>query len=257
MKTTKQTLSVLALAGATIWGASQAQASYDYQIVNSESDLVSGFNVTLDGTADNNILVGGAQVSAQGPAVPGYANFTTVCLDLKGTIYLGSTYTFNEVVYSGQTGLDPNWGNPMSTSQNTSAAYQAINNAAYLFASHQNPASATDWAALQLAVWKVLYDTGADGSVVWGSGSRFQMNYDPTQNGAAWTEATSWIAALPRTTDYAGYLLAPTDPTAQELIVGVSPVPEPTTLLAGAALLVPLGASTLRFCRKQRQARQV
>jgi hypothetical protein len=254
MKTTKQILSVLALAGVAIGGASQAQASYQYQIVNSESDLVSGFNVTLDGTADNNILVGGIQTAAQGPAVPGYANFTTVCLDLKGIIYLGSTYTFNEVVYSGQNGLDPNWGNP-TTAPTGTASYQAINNAAFLYASHENLTSATDWAALQLAVWKVLYDTGTNGSVVWGNNSRFQVNYDPTS--AAWKEATNWIAALPRTQNYAGYLLQPTDTSAQELIVGVSPVPEPSTLMAGAALLLPFGASTLRFARRYRQARQV
>jgi hypothetical protein len=36
--------------------------------------------------------------------------------------------------------------------------------------------------------------------------------------------------------------------------VNLVPVPEPTTMIAGAMLLVPFGASTLRFMRKTRKA---
>ena len=34
----------------------------------------------------------------------------------------------------------------------------------------------------------------------------------------------------------------------------LSPVPEPTTVIAGALLLLPFGASTLRLLRKHRTA---
>ena len=34
----------------------------------------------------------------------------------------------------------------------------------------------------------------------------------------------------------------------------VAPVPEPTTMIAGALLLLPFGASTLRMLRKSRKA---
>ena len=37
-------------------------------------------------------------------------------------------------------------------------------------------------------------------------------------------------------------------------VSGVTPVPEPTTMIAGALLLLPLGASTLRVLRKNRVA---
>jgi hypothetical protein len=36
--------------------------------------------------------------------------------------------------------------------------------------------------------------------------------------------------------------------------IDVSPVPEPTTMIAGALLLLPFGASTLRFVRRNRTA---
>jgi hypothetical protein len=35
---------------------------------------------------------------------------------------------------------------------------------------------------------------------------------------------------------------------------GAAPVPEPTTMIAGALLLLPFGASTLRILRKGRAA---
>jgi hypothetical protein len=35
-------------------------------------------------------------------------------------------------------------------------------------------------------------------------------------------------------------------------VSGVAPVPEATTIIAGALLLLPLGASTLRILRRQR-----
>jgi len=44
-----------------------------------------------------------------------------------------------------------------------------------------------------------------------------------------------------------------TDPGALE-VADLSAVPEPTTLLAGAMMLLPFGASTLRFLRKNRTA---
>jgi hypothetical protein len=37
-------------------------------------------------------------------------------------------------------------------------------------------------------------------------------------------------------------------------VPGVAPVPEPTTIIAGAMLLLPFGASTLRILRKIRMA---
>ena len=37
------------------------------------------------------------------------------------------------------------------------------------------------------------------------------------------------------------------------IVAPVTPVPEPTTLIAGALLLLPFGASTLRILRKRQR----
>jgi hypothetical protein len=233
------------------WGVSQARASFfDYNISGSTTYFLTGIEVKVDGNSESGFYCGGIQIgpstaSGANGTVPGYANFTTVCVDLEGRIYTGQNYTFDKVAFSGQTGLNPQWGTPATS---TTAAYQGIENAAWLFAHHNTVTTAKDWAALQLAVWDVIYNTDATGKV---TGSRFSVTTDVD---SAWDLAQTWVGSLPRTTDYVGYLLKPTDTTAQELFIGVTPVPEPTTIIAGALLLLPFGASTLRALRRNRAA---
>lgn len=246
----KTVVKTLFVAAAAAWGSSVAQASYDYTILG-DGGLLGGFSVSVDGNTESGILVGGIDVKANpnGSGVTGFQQFTTVCVDLNGRIYLGSTYTFDEVGFSGQSGLNPLWGQPTG---NSSAAYQAINNAAYLYSTF-HPTSATDWAALQLAVWKVVYDTEATGAVDWNVATeRFTVGTDA--GSGAWAEAVTLIGTLPRNMNYTGYLLKPTDVNAQELLIGITPVPETGTIIAGTLLLLPLGASTLKILRKGRSA---
>lgn len=251
MNIIKHFIHAAALILVTTWGASQASASYDY-VISDGGNLIGGFSVSVDGNAESGILVGGMRATAQGPGVPGYADFTTVCLDLSGRIYLGRTYTFNETAFSGQTGLNPSWSNPWSNPADPAAASQAVNNAAFLYASHSNLSAPSDWAALQLAVWKVLYDTDANGNVIWGNTSRFLVSCDPTPGGRAWNEAQDWISELPRDTDFAGYLLRPVDATAQELMLGHVPlVPEPGILALWTALLVLFALRSLHRLRSR------
>jgi hypothetical protein len=254
MKTAaKHLIKALALA-LVLWGANPAKAQVDYTYTPSNGgDLTSGFHLTIDGNNDYGVLVGGLLMTAgTGQGVPGYSEFTTVCLDLKGAFYLGTPYTFTDQSFSGQTGLNPAWGNNGSGGSSSAAALQAINNAAYMVSTHENVSTPTDWAALQLAVWKALYDTEANGTIVTGANSRFDVSKDPT--GAAWTEAQSWLSALPRTQNFSGYLLYPTLANAQEMFIGVSPVPEPTTLAAGAILLIPFAMSSIQFLRRRSPA---
>jgi hypothetical protein len=246
----KHSVKALVLALVAALHSSAARAAYDYTILGG-ANLVGGFSVSVDGTAESGILVGGIAVTGNlANTVPGYQSFTTVCVDLNGRIYLGSTYAFNEVGFTGQSGLNPLWGQPAGA---TSAAYQAINNAAYLSATF-HPTTATDWAALQLAVWKAVYDTTPTGSINWNTSTeRFNVTTDVNN---AWAEAQGLLNDLPRNTDYAGYLLQPTDATAQELLVNVTPVPvtpvpEYGTILTGALMLLPFAASTLRIVRKK------
>lgn len=253
MKKSRCLVQTLAVALATTWGVSQATASFDYNISGSTTYFLTGIAVSIDSIPESGFYCGGIQIgpstaSGANGTVPGYANFTTVCVDLEGRIYTGQNYTFDKVPFSGQTGLNPHWGTPGT---DTTAAYQGIENAAWLFAHHNTVTTAEDWAALQLAVWDVIYNTDVNGKV---TGTRFSVT-NPGSSGA-WAEAQTWVSALSsgRTQDYVGYLLKPTDNTAQELFIGVTPVPEPTTIIAGALLLLPFGASTLRILRKNRTA---
>jgi len=231
------------------WSIQPAQAAYDYTILG-DGGLVGGFTVALDTHSKSGILVGGIHLQGS-PGAPGYSDFTSVCVDLNGSVVIGTTYKFDVVPFAGQTGLDPLWGNPLQDPQNAPTAFQAINNAAYLYAT-VHPATATDWATLQLAVWKAIYDTDVNGGIVWGANSRFNVTTDPT--GTAWASAQAMLANLNRPTDYVGYLLRPEDLRAQELLIGITPVPEPGTILGGILLLIPMGISAMRFVRKQRSA---
>jgi hypothetical protein len=68
---------------------------------------------------------------------------------------------------------------------------------------------------------------------------------------------SSWTAFSDGTTHYVIAFEDGTDFDFNDLVVevsGVVPVPEPTTMLAGALLLLPFGASTLRILRKNRAA---
>jgi hypothetical protein len=254
MKITKGRVRGLAIFLVATWTVLQARASYNYTIGDGGM-LLGGFSVALDGVPENGILVGGIQATADDQAAPGFASFTTVCLDLQGRLYLGATYAFDEEAFSGQTGLNPTWGNPHASPPGMVAAYQGINNAAFLFATHENVSNAGDWAALQLSVWKALYDSDANGNIVWGSNARFTVQNDPTQGSAAWAEAQDWLGGLPRDQDFSGYLLKPADTSAQELIITSSPVPvpEPKGLTAVVLLLGALWARAGRVLRNRRR----
>ena len=87
------------------------------------------------------------------------------------------------------------------------------------------------------------------------NGGRFSVN----GTGGAYADAANYIQAATFNLLYDGSLLVP-DPnaqyglTAQEMIFDAVAVPEPTTLVAGALMLLPFGASTLRILRRNRVA---
>lgn len=256
-----------ALAGGCF--VSAASASVTYQI--NDGGLES-FNVAIDGNAINGALAGGIQINKVGGDASMPASYVTVCTDIQGTLYLGRSYTYDTPTapFSGQTGVNPTWGAVNTpaylsgSSADTANAAQAIQNAAYLFYTFGQPTSigiggTTDQrAALQLAVWEALYDTTALGTV---TGSRFTVS----AGSAAVTLASTWISDLNSQANagnfgYTGYLLYP-DPLSvpnnnneppQELLIGANPVPEAPTVIAGALLLLPFGASAFKILRKKR-----
>lgn len=192
---------------------------------------------------------------------------TAVCLDVNGTLSVGTTYDFAVQEFDGQSGLNPAWGSYAPGDDATAAQYYAIQNAAYLFDNFR-PAVPTatstsaeilamqqDWTELQLAVWSVLYNTTPSGAV---GSARF------TGSGDRWNAANAMIssAKLPGKTEYSGDLLNPTYKLqdgswvvatgGQELLVSVTPeIPEPSTMIAAALLLLPFGASAFRVLRKR------
>jgi hypothetical protein len=108
-----------------------------------------------------------------------------------------------------------------------------------LWAAYYSPSmNAQDAAALQVAIWESLGNNTL-GYTVTVSGN------DPVT-----AEAANMLASLSGLTGLAD-LRGLVSPSGQNYVV---PVPEPTTMIAGALLLLPFGASTLRILRKKQTA---
>ena len=196
--------------------------------------------------------------------------WSTVCTDLKGTIYTGSSYHFHETAFdSSVTGLNPQWGAKVGGNFSQANGMAAIQQAANIY--YARLASTTYslnsvtytraewWAAMQLAVWEALYDTGGSYSLTAG---RFVVNAGQIPDAKVPPLAQLFLNNI-GTTTYTGDLLQPLaittpgwgnlDPSKQELMyMSATPVPETGTLLAGALLLIPFGMSTVRVLRKNR-----
>ena len=118
--------------------ANEARATF-YKI--GDGGLQSGWNLNIDGTVDGggNALVGGIKLTPVVGAV-----ITSVCLDIQGTVYLGSSYDFVVKSFQGQDGLNPNWGygngpgNSVLTAAQKIVASAAIQNAAFVFSQHKS-----------------------------------------------------------------------------------------------------------------------
>lgn len=192
----------------------------------------------------------------------------SVCLSPSGLLD-GNPHTYNSYTFAeAAPGI---WPNAWAQSTGLNPQYWGINNAAYLwnlygmaivnntggvYTGNQDSAAA----ALQLAVWEVLYDSTGYGQL---GGNRWNA---PTLTSTTATYYNGFLTAL--TTSglnhaiYTGNILESTialtqdgqSGGGQEFFLLGTPVPEPTTMMAGALLLVPLGMSTLRILRRNRPA---
>lgn len=264
MRVILRTLGVMAM---VFFATQQAAADYGYTVLNDQTAMIGGVDVRVDTTTLNNILVGGIHLDQTTDVPPsgyeGIENFTTVCVDLKGHLYLGQKYTFGVAEFDNQYGAHPTWGTPAYPAA-TLPAEKAIQNAAHLYATYAGSRSgAVQWAGLQLAIWAAIYNTTESGTYSLGdANTRFQVLGD---DGGAAQEAASLltaIASIPLPSNgYIGHLLQPEEryvngswaavTDGQELLIGVTPVPEPSTILAAALLLLPFGASAFRVLRKR------
>jgi hypothetical protein len=245
------------------WGGINARAAYvNYVIGNGGLET---FNITWDGTTEN-ALAGGIKLTQPSASGLGHQGglpqtYFSVCTDIGGTLFLGYSYGYSQPqVFNGHNGVDPSWGTDnryaLASAANAASAIQAAADIFYQHSTVLTSGSLTDKAALQLAVWEALYDTTAGSASYNLASGRFSVNAGDL---AARTEAQSWLSQVNASARYAGFLLIP-DPVqqyglpGQEVFYNVSPVPEPTTMIAGALLLLPLGASLLRFPRQDRAA---
>jgi len=238
-------------------GASRG-AFVDY---SASSGGLDSFNITWD--AKTGATTAGAIVLTKVSGDASMPNsILTVCLDIGGTLLLGRSYSYSAATpFAGQNGINPLWGygnqGGLNNSANAIAAIQAAANLFYTHSSVLSGGSQAEKSALQLAVWEALYDTTA-GSTAYGfNDGRFKIN---SGNAEAMTLASSWLSAVNPNALYLGYLLKP-DPTqqygldGQEVFYNVTPVPEPSTVIAGALLLLPFAASTVRMLRKSSATR--
>jgi hypothetical protein len=186
-----------------------------------------------------------------------------------------NTHTYNvETFATANPGIFPSqWASGTVGSQ---TQYWGIENAAYLWSTYGMnvvneqfagpvPAglsgTASDQAAaLEFAVWDVLYNSKGYGQL----GGAVYTAPTGQFDGAALADFNAYITALttagPNIPLYTGNVLegtgAPGDGAGagddQEFFLLSSPVPEPSTIVAGALLLLPFGVGTLRSLRRTR-----
>jgi hypothetical protein len=173
------------------------------------------------------------------------STFYSTCISPNGRLYDGP-YTYNPLTFQqASPGINP-----------AAWAPGGIQNANYLFQQYSSGiinhatglglsgSGADQGAALALAMYAALYNSTGYGHTS-GSGA-FALN---SANAAVTADYTAILLALqgwsPTSAALAtGYVLRPTDTTAQDMLLlganiphGVTPVPEPTTLIAGIGAL--------------------
>jgi hypothetical protein len=152
---------------------------------------------------------------------------------------------------AGATGVSPTW----------SYAPQAVQNAAWIYNQYfvgQSSLSAAETAGIQLAIWKVLYDTGASGVASYNFSSGLLKAYGFAGLG----DAVTIIQALDAARGNGGFTtpadlwLDPNLGNSQGLLTTDPPaVPEPASACAALCLLaLPVGLSVARALKQRRQS---
>ena len=264
-KTTRTKLWLLGLALAvTVPVTSQAgltQLDIDYSTAYSEHLTVQG------GPIEHVYATAFLATYVSGDALPnGHGNpFLTVCLDINQNLADGywKSGAYNNNILTAQSAP--------ATRQGVAAFRKAANMYAIyapsIFPAGGNWANATtqqkiDGAALQAAIWEVLYEPAVNGydvtSTVGTTGFKITDN---TGNNATINARANQMLLNAIDTGITTTFWNATDANgisraSQDLMGPFSnnAVPEPSTIIAGALLLLPFGASTLRKLRPSRVA---
>ena len=278
----RQSLKTLAMVSAVVVGTSLiAQASVDMTFTWTGTLYQSGYsadNWSPDDSYNHHLIVSADAIGIYAFTInrDGGTGLTTpfysVCLDPAGLLD-GNQHTYDVKSFGGASPGDYPSAWAWALDSKGVKQYYGINNAAYLWSTfglsivNSGGDKAQRAAALEFAIWTALYDSQDYGKL----------------GGSLWTAPTSQmgLATDPHSTlsYYNGYLTSLTSPRAltgalytgnilegqgagsgansgqsQEFFFLGTPIPEPTTLVGGALLLLPLGASALRKFRKNRAA---
>ena len=282
----KQLVRTSGLAAAVVFaGSLSTRASITLQLIDATSKAETGF--TTDGSAGakiaGNELIGiyrFTATGADGPVNP----FWSTCLSPMGNLDW-SQHDYTSLAFGPGTGTAGSGHNP-ATWSSVGQPDSGIQNAQYLWRLFSPTiiasGTADQGAGLALAMYEALYDSTGYGTYnTADTGSRFSVTAG--LSGGVLTAYNTYLGALNTETSYDsvfenrgnGNILrdAPfvstgvaTPGAGQDLIWNVTsvtpgasldqlsnitPVPEPTTMVAGALLLLPFGASTLRMLRRR------
>jgi hypothetical protein len=234
MQIRKLHAAILMAAALAVASSASAQITVTIDSVN-PGEIVN--LVVTTGTSAVPAYNGGVYAGIYNLTVNG-ASVPTFCIDVAHDVYLGET--FHDYSYTALASAPASPAGPMNITQ---AADIEKLWAAYYSGAENNAVTA---AALQVAIWETL-GNGAQGYTV-----------TESDNVGVATEAAVMLAALPGIYSEANVnaLVSPDGQgyAADPQSLPPSVVPEPSTMLAGALLLLPFGASTLRILRRNRAA---
>lgn len=259
MTKSKNLVQTVALAVAIGFGAtSSAEASITLDLQEATLGQRASYGITASSTVgagiNANEWIGMYQFASTGSGGPS-SPFWSTCLSPAGTLdngpHLYTSFTFG----AGAPGQNPAaWAKGPELDA-------GIQNAQYLWRSSAPTIIASGTAAqgtgLALAMYEALYDSTGYGVTASGNGNFWLTS---PLSGDIYNAYTTYLGLLNPVSVAAnlgtGNILRSTESGAgQDLIWNVTAVvPEPTTMIAGALLLLPFGASTLRMLRKSRAA---
>jgi hypothetical protein len=261
MRKSKILVQPVALAAAVLLvGGLSAKAAITLTLQNDTARAETGF--TSAGSAGAaitaNEYIGIYQFNSSGSEGP-VNPFWSTCLSPDGSL------DWNSHNYTSLSFVAGSPGNNPGSWSTVGASDSGIQNAQYLWRLFSPTiiasGTANQGAGLALAMYEALYDSTGYGKTDTADAGKFYVNSG--LSGAVLTAYNSYLGVLNTASSAAnvsaslgnGYVLRSTEIGAgQDLIWNVTPVPEPTTMIAGALLLLPVGASTLRILRKNRAA---
>jgi hypothetical protein len=227
----------LAILAVALAGASSASASLTVVIDTPNPSQIVNLVVTPTSGSLVPAFNGGVYAGIYNETIDGV--FThSFCIDVAHDVYAGET--FKDYSYSTLASAPDNPAGPMGA--DIAIAIEKL--WAKYYTAAQADSSGVTAAALQVAIWKI-----EGGGQALGNGN---PGYTVTASGnnSVTTEVADMLTSLNGLTAEAD-LVAIVSPDGQSYVVAV---PEPTTMLAGALLLLPFGASTLRILRKRQTA---